>query len=148
MWLPALWLKQQMDQQWNNKRMDMIPRYPPFSDSSLLSNWQQHASHIWRKPLLRFSRITLTPGVKMRLQYTHLNWIYPHPPKPQQIVAHICCHFPFWQSLRWRNNEFKAWATVCMPSMLPIKFSAGWKRSSTQLKDCLTVALGSNTVLL
>lgn len=30
MGLPALWLKQQMDQQWNNKRMDMIPRYPLF----------------------------------------------------------------------------------------------------------------------
>lgn len=31
--------------------------------------------HIWQVFLLRFSRITLTPGVKMHLQYTHLNWI-------------------------------------------------------------------------
>lgn len=30
MWLPALRLKRRMDQWWNNKRMDMIPRYPLF----------------------------------------------------------------------------------------------------------------------
>ncbi len=74
-WLLALWLNQQMDKRWNNKRMDMIPRYPLFLQLWPPLNWQKHVSYIWRVSLLWFSWITFTPGVKMHLRYTHLNWI-------------------------------------------------------------------------
>lgn len=65
---------------------------PSVSDSVLLSTWQrQHVSHIWRESLPWFSRITLTPGVKMHLQYKHtqIGFCSPSPKASTDCCSHL-----------------------------------------------------------
>lgn len=85
---------------WNSKRLSSrITKgwiwsldIPSVSDSVLLSTWQrQHVSHIWHESLLRFSRITLTPGVKMHLQYkhTHTGFCFPSLKASADCCSHL-----------------------------------------------------------
>lgn len=50
-------------------------KIPPFSNPCLITKWNQRVSHICCVSLHRLTWLTLTPGVKMHLRYTHLNWI-------------------------------------------------------------------------
>lgn len=119
---------------------------PSFSDSGPLSNWNQHVSHIWCVSLLWFSRLTFTPGVKMHLWYTHLNWISLPSSKPQQIAVHICCHFPFLHQQQRKNDWVQLWETVQTPSVLQINFSHRWNCSSTGLNNYFQATSGTTSM--
>lgn len=106
---------------------------PSFSDSGPLSNWNQHVSHIWCVSLLWFSRLTFTPGVKMHLWYTHLNWIsLPIFKASTDCCAHLLS-FSFFAptaTKKWLSSTVRDSSnSFCAPDQLQSQVELFWHRT-------------------
>lgn len=107
LWLPgpAFWFKPANGSTAENKRIDMIPGYISLfpSNCGLVTNWNQSVSHMCCVSLLWLNWLTFTPGVKINLCYTLLNWIsFPNRKSSADCQAHLLSFSLFTPQAMWK----------------------------------------------